>query len=203
MWRGEWAEAEAVYRRAVELEPQGCFLTGMVPAGLRLVQVYNGTLSERRVFQQSAVDSVSGDELTIGRWERVLGTVEAVALLGDRATAADLHRLVAAGLDRGAFISWSGLRLIETIAGIAAAAGEQWDTAQQHLETALRQAHELPHVIAQPETRRWYAWMLTERNADGDRGHAWSLLEEAVETYQRLGMPRHVEMTKESLKTVL
>ena len=41
-------------------------------------------------------------------------------------------------------------------AGIAAACGQRWDQATQHYETALRQAHQLPVVIAQPEVRRWY-----------------------------------------------
>ncbi len=83
------------------------------------------------------------------------------------------------------------------VAGIAAACGEQWDVAQEHYETALKQAHDLPHKIAQPEVRRWYARMLLDRHADGDRDKARTLLGEAIEMYQTIGMPKHVEMAEE------
>ena len=36
-------------------------------------------------------------------------------------------------------------------AGIAAACGQHWDAAQAHYETALTQAHDLAHKIAQAE----------------------------------------------------
>ena len=72
-----------------------------------------------------------------------------------------------------------------------------WDASQEHFETALKQAHELPHKIAQPEVRRWYARMLLERNAVGDRDKAQTLLGEATEMYRTIGMPKHLEMAKE------
>jgi len=54
----------------------------------------------------------------------------------------------------------------------------------------LRLADELPHVIARPEARRWYAWMLLDRNAPGDHEKARTLLGEAIELY---GTIRHAE----------
>ncbi len=48
-------------------------------------------------------------------------------------------------------------------------AGGQWEKAEEHYQTALRQAHEIPIVIEQPEVRRWYARMLIDRDAPGDR----------------------------------
>ena len=82
------------------------------------------------------------------------------------------------------------------VAGIAAGAGEQWDVAQAHFETALRQAHDLPHKTARPEVRRWYAQMLLDRNGAGDRDKARPLLGEATEMYQTIGMPKHLEMVE-------
>ncbi len=41
--------------------------------------------------------------------------------------------------------------------------------------------------------------MLLDRNAAGDRDKARTMLGEAVEMYQRIGMPRHVQMAKEIL----
>ena len=71
--------------------------------------------------------------------------------------------------------------------------------AEAHFETALRQAHELPHKIEQPEVRRWYADMLIERGAPGDIEKARQLLGEAIEMYRAIGMPRHIELAERVL----
>ncbi len=60
----------------------------------------------------------------------------------------------------------------------------------------MRLAHELPHKIEQPEVRRWYARMLIDRDAPGDRDKARELLTEAVAMYHKIGMPKHVEMAE-------
>ncbi len=83
---------------------------------------------------------------------------------------------------------------------MAAAAGEQWEKAEQHYLTAQRLAHELPVVIAQPEVRRWYARMLIDRDAPGDRDKARELLTEAVAMYRQIGMPKHLEMAEAVLR---
>jgi tetratricopeptide (TPR) repeat protein len=82
------------------------------------------------------------------------------------------------------------------VAGIAAAAAGQWEKAEEHYQTALRQAHELPDVIEQPEVRRWYARMLIDRDAPGDRDKARQLLGEGIAMYRQIGMPKHVEMAE-------
>jgi len=38
--------------------------------------------------------------------------------------------------------------------------------------------------------------MLIDRSAVGDREKAQTLLSKALESYSRIGMPRHVEMTQ-------
>ena len=85
------------------------------------------------------------------------------------------------------------------VAGIAAACGQQWDAAPEHHETALTQAHDLPHKIAQPEVRRWYAQMLLDREAPGDHDKARTLLGEAIDQYRTIGMPKHLEMAERML----
>jgi len=79
---------------------------------------------------------------------------------------------------------------------MAAAAGGQWEKAEERYQTALRQAHEIPVVIQQPEVRRWYARMLIDRDGPGDREKARELLTEALAMYRRIGMPKHVEMAE-------
>ena len=46
------------------------------------------------------------------------------------------------------------------------------------------------------ETRRFYATMLLERNASGDRDRARTFVEEALPVYRRVGMPRHEELAR-------
>ena len=50
--------------------------------------------------------------------------------------------------------------------------------------------------VEQPEVRRWYARMLIDRDAPGDRAKARELLTEAIAMYRRIGMPKHVEMAE-------
>ena len=93
-------------------------------------------------------------------------------------------------------------RLLDTLAGIAAAAGGRWTEAEEHFRTALRRAEEMPHIIEQPEARRFYARMLLDRNAPGGCEHARQLLIEAIDMYRRIGMPKHVEMAERMLREV-
>ena len=90
-------------------------------------------------------------------------------------------------------------RLWQMLAGVAAASARKWDAAQEHYETALRQARELPHRMAEPEIRRWYARMVLDRDQPGDRDKARTLLGEAIEQFDRIGMPRYLEAAREML----
>ena len=80
--------------------------------------------------------------------------------------------------------------------GISAACGRQWEAAELHFRTALEQAHELPFRTEQPEVRRWYAWMLLERDEPGDREEAHRLLHEAIPMFEELGMVKHAELAR-------
>jgi hypothetical protein len=89
--------------------------------------------------------------------------------------------------------------LTARLAAMAAACGGRFTEAEAHFETALRQADELPHLIEQPEVRRWYAAMLLQRGETDDRARAGGLLAEAMAQYRALGMPRHVGLAEELL----
>ena len=131
-----------------------------------------------------------------GAWTTLFCAVEALAVLGERSEAAKLYPLVLEGMRTGNLFRGSDLRLLDTLAGIAAGAGGNWVQAEAHFRTALRRAEELPHVIEQPEARRFYARMLLDRDGPGDRETARRLLTEAIEMYRRIGMPKHVEMAE-------
>jgi hypothetical protein len=123
--------------------------------------------------------------------------VESLALLKMRREAYKLYPAVQAMIEvNGSVVPFHCDRLLHTAAGIAAAAGRRWEKAEQHFNESMRQADELPHRLEQPEVRRFYAQMLLERDAPGDRARAHELLNEAVAIYRQLGMPKHAEMTE-------
>jgi tetratricopeptide (TPR) repeat protein len=131
----------------------------------------------------------------------LLAAVEGLAVLGERDEACKLYPLVEEALDTRALLDEGG-GLLQTVAGIAASAAGQWEKAEEHYENALRLAHDIPYRIEQPEVRRWYARMLIDRDAPGDRVKARELLTEAIDTYRGIGMPKHVQMAEALLREV-
>jgi hypothetical protein len=128
-----------------------------------------------------------------------MASVESAVLLDLREHAAALYPLMRQLLAGGLVDFW-GLGLTEKVAGIAAAAGRAWPDAEKHFENARRTADAMPHRVEQPEVRRWYARMLLDRDAPGDRERARSLLAEARTAYEAIGMSKHVAMVDELLK---
>ena len=164
-----------------------------------LVEAYDGRPGARGIWDEHrARVPEKGAGGFLGAWMFARASVEALAMLGDRNEAHALHPLIVEALAQGMRVGLMG-ELTRTGAGIAAACGEAWDTAQEHFETALKEADETPHKIAQPDARRWYAWMLIDRDASGDRDKARTLLGEAVEMYQAIGMPKHLELAEGTL----
>ena len=199
-YAGDWGAARSELDAAARLDPGSSLFDGVFPSFVLFARAHAGerdALDPLQAYRSQLLGIRA--EMLIGLWEQLQNVVESLALLGQRQDAADLYPLVLKGIQKGIAVNFT-LRPWQMTAGIAAASGERWDAAQEHFETALRQAHELPLKIAQPEVRRWYAQMLLDRDASGDRHKARTLLGEAVDMYQRIGMPRHVEMATEILK---
>ena len=125
------------------------------------------------------------------------GVIEGLVVLGEREQAAEFHTVIAEAVDSGVLtVNYHDGRLLERLAGMSAAAGSKWETAEAHFEAALRLADELPHRIEALETRRYYGQMLFDRQGSGDEKQAVRLLEEAIRGYRLLGMPRHSELAE-------
>ncbi|MEE9285455.1 MAG: hypothetical protein V3V35_06995, partial [Dehalococcoidia bacterium] len=201
-WRGRWEEALESLQEGSRLETPG-ILAGWDCGSLFLGSTYVGDRDEALAMLEQRRHDLPrpGRTNTFGAWELLFAAVEGLAVLGEREEAAKLYPLVLEAMDTGALLRW-WFGPIETIAGISAACGRQWEKAKEHYERALRLAHELPVVIAQPEVRRWYARMLIDRDATGDRDKALELLTEAIAMYRRIGMPKHVEMAEALLREV-
>ena len=120
-------------------------------------------------------------------------------MVGERGRAAELYPLVHELLESGTKCMALEVRFPETVAGIAAGAAGDWERAEQHFLAARKQALELPHPLEEAELRRFHAMMLIDRAASGDRERARRLLGEALAIYTRIGMSRHVELTRKLL----
>ena len=120
--------------------------------------------------------------------------VEGLVMLGEHSQAGQLYPLVCELVGTGAVALLPICRFTPTIAGVAAAAARQWEAAEDHFQIALQQAESFPHRLEQAEIRRFHAMMLMDRAAPDDRERARTLLSESLESYERFGMPRHVEM---------
>ena len=195
MWRGDREDSLAESKRAVSAELPGPW-----------DGVSRGSAFLCRAFfdDESAVSRPKGNDLlpqpgqpnTIGSWHYLQCAVQGLALLGRQEEAGQLYPLTIECLDQGALLINYAFELIQKTAGIAAACGGRWREAEHHYVIALRQTEEIPHMIEQPEVRRWYAQMLFDRDAPGDRDKARTLLGEATQMYRMIGMPKHLEMVE-------
>jgi tetratricopeptide (TPR) repeat protein len=195
-YAGDWPAARSEFDAAVGLNFES-FADRFYPSVGLLERAYAGERDALAPLQSAASNLLRmPEENPIGVWEQLLSVVEGLTVLGHGKDTAELYPLVLKGIKDGVMLSYA-VRLWQMVAGIAAAAGGHRDAALEHFETALKQAHQLPHKIAQPEVRRWYAQTLLGDETPGARDKARRLLGEAVEMYQTIGMPRHVEMAKE------
>ncbi|KKL21355.1 hypothetical protein LCGC14_2446290, partial [marine sediment metagenome] len=195
--RGRWEEALESFQEAVRLEPPG-FWAGTDWSCLFLAKAYMGDRKAFLAMLEQRRNSLPrpGQPSTLGAQAVLIAAIEGLAVLGEGEEAGKLYPPVLDQIERGVVTPPPLFVLCQTVAGIAAAAGGRWDKAEEHYQEALRQAHELPHKIAQPEVRRWYARMLIDRDAPGDRDKARELLTEAIAMYREIGMPKHVGMAQ-------
>ena len=197
--RGDWYEALRWVEDAVRHSPEDHSTSGMDWACYLRILAYSGRATEVHGVLEGrrAVLPQPGRPNGYGPWYIPVGAVEALWVIGDREGAANFYPLVRE-LRQATDIMLLLLspQLIERIAGIGAAAGGQWDLAENHFQAALRQAEELPYEIEGAETRRFYAEMLLDRNGPGDRDRARSLVDEALVVYRRVGMSRHEDLAR-------
>ena len=192
MAQGDWPTARKELEEAVGSSLVGTF-AGFEEAHLLLFLARAGDERAPGLLDELVArlprPGVTG---SVGSWTVLLAWIETAALLGRQERAAPLYPLVRQLMDEGTVAMW-GEGLVERMAGIAAAGGGAWPDAEAHFETALRQADELPYRVEQPQVRYWFARMLLDRDASGDRERARGLLAEARSAYADIGMPKHVE----------
>lgn len=204
-WSGRWGEAEEHLTQSVEGDAG--FIALMQAGGLLKLRAYSGAGEEALSIWRARRSDLPalGRPIDGSACVMLVAAIEGLALLRRNDEVAELYPFVVEAVATGTLFDM-GSGLLQRVAGIAAGCDRQWAAAEQHFEKALRQAHEIPHRIEQPEVRRWYASTLLDRDAPGDRERARELLNKAIAMYGEIGMPKHVEMsdallTKASGKT--
>jgi tetratricopeptide (TPR) repeat protein len=138
----------------------------------------------------------SGQPNSLGSWWMLALVIEGLVMLDEHSQAGQLYPLACELVGTGAVVLWPIFRFPHMIAGVAATAARKWEAAEDHFQIALQQAKSFPNLLEQAEIRRFHAMMLIDRAMPGDRKKAHTLLTEALETYTRIGMPHHLEMTQ-------
>jgi tetratricopeptide (TPR) repeat protein len=193
-WRGNTERAEAELRKAIDLEPPAAFAGQSASLLARHLAYYGHTDEVLELFESArslgrlpTLDKVNG----IGSWNGMLGFVEALYLCGLYEQAAALSPLVDQALELGRrWITFDG-RLVETRAGLAAAAARRWDEAERHFAVAREAAEQMSNGLEMADLRRLEARMLLERGHNGDHARATQMLEQALAAYRAFGMPAY------------
>jgi tetratricopeptide (TPR) repeat protein len=199
--RGDWAVALRKTEEACAAEFPNAFYG--IGVGMLLRQcAYSGNGARTLALFAQTKDKLPrfGVPSPVGAWGLLMLTIEGLFVLGESALANELYPLVLQAVDTGALCLETIARFPQTVAGLAATAGEQWDKAEKHFQIAMRQAVEFPYRLEQTEIRRFHGQMLIARDGPGDYERARAMLREALEGYSQTGMPRHADLTKALLK---
>ncbi len=196
-FRGNWTSA-LLHAQASRLREPGSSMEGLGLGTLFRQMAYAGDCNGAFAVldENRALLPRSGQPNTGRSWAMLLLVIEGLVMLGERSQAGQLYPLVCELVDTGAVALFPISRLTHTIAGVAAAAARQWEAAEEHFQIAMQQAESFPNLLEQAEIRRFHAMMLLDRAARSDRKKAQTLLREALKGYERIGMPRHIEMTQ-------
>ncbi len=194
---GNWADG-LLHAQAACRFTSGTFVRGFGEGTLFLQMAYAGDYDGalRVLDEKRAWLPVSGQYNRGGSLWMLALVIEGLVMLGEQLQAGQFYPLARELIDTGAVALWPIFRFTHTVAGIAAAAAHEWETAEDHFQTALQQAESFPYRLEQAEIRRFHAMMLIDRAALGDRERAQTLLREALESYTQIGMPRHIEMAR-------
>jgi tetratricopeptide (TPR) repeat protein len=185
-------------REATESEPPGA-LYGWGLGLTMLLLAYAGRADEVRALWERVQPYLptSPDPHAIGRWNLLAMALEALWFSGEREVVARYYELIAAA-PREAPMRWDG-RVIDSVAGLAAAAAGRWDDAERYFAAAGEVAAALPNETDRQWVKHLHAAALLERGGEGDADRAVTLLGEALDGLTRLGLPLFVRLTQERL----
>jgi tetratricopeptide (TPR) repeat protein len=196
---GDWDLAIQHFRRSADEAARSApwIWDAVYPALLVVALAYAGARDEAlEILDRCQGDMpVAGQPTSLGSWGLLVAAGEALFLLGENARLADLYAPLQDGLATGARTGYA-TRLVVLVAAMSAAAGGDFEAAEKHLAEARAQAAGR-RAMEIGDIDYFEARIRLLRDGAGDREEADRLLDHAIDTYGRLGMPRHVEMARE------
>ncbi len=201
-WRGHWEEALERTGDAARIDVRGA--VAGYDARIMYMHAYLGHRAEALSIGDRIRDrfAVAGRPNPSTSLTFALTALEAYAVLGEREEAAALYPVVADVISKGLVARGLDYRLTHTLAGVAAGCGGDSELATEHFELGLRVAREAPLRLEEPECLRFYVSTLIEHGDPKDRERAHIMGAEAIESYRRIGMPRHVQLVEAMLRDV-
>jgi len=200
-WRGAWDEALVHFDAATgEIPLEGAY--GAAGPAFRLLTLADLGRDEEVAPAGSELRSTLGgpdQPLGLGQVALLSALVQVLWMTGRREQAAALRPFLTPLIEAGMSVDIWDLHPLGIAAGIAAAAGDQWDEAEEHFHCAIAEAERMGHRIAGAEARRWYATILLKRGAEVDAPRARRLVDQAVSLYRQVGMPRHEALAQAAL----
>jgi tetratricopeptide (TPR) repeat protein len=203
LFRGNWDSALA-HAVAASRHERGSSIEGFGTGAMFRQMAYAGDRAGALAVldRERSLLPLTGQPTTRGSWLMLASVIEGLVMLGEATQAAQLYPLARELTDSGTVALWPLSRFAHTIAGVAAAAGRQYEAAEEHFRLSLRQAKSFPNRLEQVEIRRFHAMMLTNRAAEGDYEEAKGMLGEALSGYGEMGMPRHSEIARALLDSI-
>ena len=144
----------------------------------------------RDEFDRLAADGFTGVLDSVSGWSvAAVYLAETCARLNDQARAEVLYEALLPYAGRNPMLGpLANDSAVSRHLGVLATVTQRWDEAERHFEDALAMNIRMEAQPGTAWTRYQYADMVLRRNADGDRKKALSLLAEALNTAQELGM---------------
>ncbi|HEX9236300.1 MAG TPA: AAA family ATPase, partial [Actinomycetota bacterium] len=199
--QGRWAEAVAEFETGSQIEaPIPGVFNGLCLATELQYRAYADPEGAASMIEATVVRLPQpGHPMPWGAWALLLAHAEALPMLGRIDEAAALYPSLEQSLQLGALFRPFGWLPAETLLGLSAACGREWDTAERHFKGAMALVDRLGLIGLYPDVRRLHAWALLQRGEPEDRSRAGSLLKEAIEEYHRFAMAKHAELCEQML----
>jgi len=186
-------EAEArleALEAAYEAAERGAFMAGPWPWRLRLCLEKGDTVSARKLLADRPQWPFE-EPLSVGGAYNLLACGEALAELGETEGLDACYQRLRELNGRGIEFVWPCL--VPRVIAMMDAASRRWEDATVYFEKALSLARRLGYRLELAATLFWYAKMRLARDAPGDVGAAATMLNEALQLYQDMGLPQRAE----------
>jgi class 3 adenylate cyclase/tetratricopeptide (TPR) repeat protein len=191
--RGDWAGLEEPVVEAVSCYDKMSSASSDDPRPVQLLlRALTGRQEDARAALAGFDDFFNFEDdwtMSLGEARAVLAT--ALAVLGEREAVSKLYEPLKDWAAQSGFVvigAASVPQLMSRVLAMAAAGAGHPEEAEQHFETALREAEEMEAAVELAEASHWYARFLQEQGGADERANA--LLAAAADIWQRCGMAR-------------